>query len=343
MYFRFYRIVFMGELYCILKKGERQLDLTIPRIIAKEENKSVLGMWLRMMYSMIVTGCTFKEYYNLNFVKRTISNQKTFITSGSNLNAYSKLNDKSLYHIYINKDEFNEKYSDFISRDWIKLSGDKQEIYSFFKRHDGIIIKQKDGDSGKGITVVHNSNKLTDAEIDNLICRNETGIAEELLRNHHKLNELNESSLNTIRIITVRNGDKMDILFAGIRFGAKGCEIDNISTGGHIAPIDITNGKICGHSHTKKTVTMENNADNDHIGFQIPMWDELKEFLYKLTAVVPQMRYMAWDIAITEHGFAAIEGNHSSGNTVTQAHLGETEKGLRLKLNELMAQMDKLS
>ena len=141
-----------------------------------------------------------------------------------------------------------------------------------------------------------------------------------------------------MRIITFRNGAQMDILFAGIRFGAKGCEIDNISRGGRIAPIDVETGKICGQSNTKKTVTTNNEINDDHTGFQMPMWDELKEYLYKLTAVVPQMRYMAWDIAITNRGFVTIEGNHSSGNTVIQAHLGETQQGLRIKLNELIKQ-----
>ena len=341
MYFEFYRIVVIDELACIIKGRKRQCDLTIPRLIAKEEKKTALGMWLRMMLSLIVTGCTFKEYYNLNFVNRTLKNQKTFITSGSNLNAYSKLNDKSLYHIYINKDEFNEKYSEFIVRDWIRLSQDREQIYSFFKSHKDVIIKPRDGDSGKGITIVHDSNKLTVSEIDKLISGYESGIAEERLYNHPKLNELNESSLNTMRIITVRNGDKMDILFAGIRFGAKGSEIDNISMGGCIAPIDIVSGQICGQSHTKKNVTMGNEDNNNHIGFQIPMWDELNDYLYKLTAVVPQMRYMAWDIAVTKNGFAAIEGNHSSGNTVIQAHLGETQKGLRVKLNKFISQIKK--
>ena len=55
-----------------------------------------------------------------------------------------------------------------------------------------------------------------------------------------------------------------------------------------------------------------------------------------LTSVVPQMKYMAWDIAITENGFATIEGNHSSGNTVIQAHIGIEQEGLKTRLDRLM-------
>lgn len=341
MYFDFYRRIIIDELYFIKKGRERQYDLTIPRLIAKEEKKSVFFIWLKMMLSLLVTGCTFKEYYNLNFIKRTLKNQKTFTTTGSNINAYNKLNDKSCYHLYINKDEFNQTYEKFIARDWMRLSVEKEQIYAFFKRHHAVIIKPKDGDSGKGISIIHDSHKLTKAEIDNLICSNQSGIVEELLHNHPSLNELNESSLNTMRIVTVRNGDDMEILFAGIRFGAKGSEIDNISMGGHIAPIDLDSGKICGCSHTKKTVSTANEQDADHIGFQMPLWNELYAYLYDLTAVVPKMRYMAWDIAITPHGFAVIEGNHSSGNTVTQAHLGAKEPGLRAKLNKWMMRAQK--
>lgn len=330
----------MSEIHAIRHKGDRQLTLEVARIIAKEEGKSVFGVWLRMMRSLIFTGATFKEYYNLDFTHRTFKNQKTFITTGSNLKAYGKLNDKSLYHLYINKDEFNNRYRDFIARDWINLSSSREEIRAFFASHDGIIIKPKDGDSGKGITVVRDSNRLTDAEIDEITDKNRSGIAEQLLSNHPRLNELNPTSLNTMRVITVRDGDKARILFAGIRFGAKGCEIDNISKGGHIAPIDIESGRIFARSHTKKSVTQD-SAECDHIGFEIPMWSELSGYLDRLSAVVPEMRYMAWDIATTQDGFAVIEGNHSSGNTVIQAHLGRDEQGLRVKLEQIIRNMKK--
>lgn len=341
MYFKFFYSVLKGELVNIVKGKEKRCGFKIPRQIAKEEHKSVFGTWLKMMTSMLSTGCTFQEYYNLNFIHRTRKNQKTFITSGSNWEAYRLLNDPSLYHLYINKDEFNTKYADFIGREWIQLSRDKEQIYAFFRHYDDIILKPRNGDSGKGIQIIHQSKQLSDAEIDHLLAQYQSGIAEELVFNHPKLNELNPSSLNTMRIVTLRDGDRMDILFAGIRFGAKGKEIDNISTGGRVAPLDIASGKICGSSYTKKTVTDGSGDHDDHIGFQMPRWEELNDFLYRLTAVVPPMRYMAWDIAITDRGFAAIEGNHSSGNTVIQAHLGPQEQGLKVKLNAFIAQMKK--
>ena len=340
MYFRFYIYIVVEDFFNLLRRRNRQYTFEIPRMIAKEENKPIILVWLRMLCSLVLTGCTFKEYYNLSFSKRTLSNQRTFITTGSNMNAYSQLNDKACNHIFLNKDEFNTRFADYIVREWIRFSENKEVIYAFCKRHKDIIIKPVNGDSGRGITIVHNCNELTEAEIDQIIAKHRGDIAEEVLHNHPKLNELNPLSLNTMRVITVRKKDKLSILFAGIRYGAKGCEIDNISTGGYIAPIDIATGKICGESHAKRTVSAEEIKTENYIGFQIPMWERLTDYLYGLTAVVPQMKYMAWDIAITSTGIATIEGNHSSGNTVTQAHLDAKQQGLKTRLNEIIKQFE---
>lgn len=336
MYWYLFKRMLISDIKSFLHGDERELTFTLPRRIAKEEKKNAMIVYAKMLNSLLVTGCTFKEYYNLNFIKRSLRNQKTFITSGSNLIAYSMMNDASCNHIYINKDEFNTKYANFMAREWIRLSEDKQLVIDFFKRHKSVIIKPRAGDSGKGIFVIHNSSNLQPADIEKIISRNEDCLAEEVLYNHPELNTLNASSLNTLRVITIRNGEKLDILFAGIRYGAKGSEVDNISQGGYIAPIDIESGRICGLSYRKKTVAAKQSEDQNHEGFQIPLWDKLPEYLKRLTAVMPQMKYMAWDVAITENGFATIEGNHSSGNTIIQAHLGIEQEGLKIRLDMLM-------
>lgn len=336
MYWYLFKRMLISDIKSFLRGDERELAFTLPCRIAKDENRNAVIVYAKMLNSLLVTGCTFKEYYNLNFIKRSLRNQKTFITSGSNLIAYSMMNDASCYHIYINKDEFNTIYASFLAREWVKLSEDKQIVIDFFKRHKSVIVKPRAGDSGKGIYVIHNSSSLQPADIEKIISGNEDGIVEELLHNHSQLNALNSSSLNTLRIITIRKGEKLDILFAGIRYGAKGCEVDNISQGGYIAPINVESGRICGLSYTKKNVANNQHEDQNHEGFQIPFWDKLPEYLLDLTSVIPQMKYMAWDIAITENGFATIEGNHSSGNTIIQAHLGIEQEGLKTRLDILM-------
>ncbi len=37
------------------------------------------------------------------------------------------------------------------------------------------------------------------------------------------------------------------------------------------------------------------------VGFQIPFWNQIIELVKELAYVVPQVRYVGWNIAITEN------------------------------------------
>ncbi len=46
------------------------------------------------------------------------------------------------------------------------------------------------------------------------------------------------------------------------------------------------------------------------VGFQIPFWNQIIELVKELAYVVPQVRYVGWNIAITEKRPILIEGNY---------------------------------
>ena len=49
------------------------------------------------------------------------------------------------------------------------------------------------------------------------------------------------------------------------------------------------------------------------------MWDECKELVTEAAKVVPEVRYVAWDVAISrDYGPLLIEGNDYPGQDVTQ-------------------------
>jgi hypothetical protein len=171
--------------------------------------------------------------------------------------------------------------------------------------------------------------------------KNKEFIAEEVLKNHPKLEKLNSTSLNTIRIVTIRTKNSIEFIFAGLRIGVPGQVIDNISKGGGVAAIDIDKGVVISDPNTKKTISGENVYNNVFSikGFILPMWEETLNLVRTAALVLPEMRYIAWDVAITDKGPALIEGNHSSGNTVIQAHLGVNEEGLKPKVKAILKNM----
>ena len=44
---------------------------------------------------------------------------------------------------------------------------------------------------------------------------------------------------------------------------------------------------------------------------KIPMWDRVLEVVTEAAKKIPQIRYIGWDIAVTNDGVEFIEGNHA--------------------------------
>ena len=53
-------------------------------------------------------------------------------------------------------------------------------------------------------------------------------------------------------------------------------------------------------------------------GFAIPYWEEAKAMCLEASQVVPQMRYVGWDVAITPNGPVFVEGNNLPGYDILQ-------------------------
>ena len=54
------------------------------------------------------------------------------------------------------------------------------------------------------------------------------------------------------------------------------------------------------------------------VGFEIPRFDQLKEFVFSACKVIPTARLVAWDVAVTENDFEMVEGNYQGDPGVMQ-------------------------
>ena len=55
------------------------------------------------------------------------------------------------------------------------------------------------------------------------------------------------------------------------------------------------------------------------VGFELPDYTALKEYVLRLVKVVPQAWYVGWDIAITPNGYDLIEMNCPAGHDMFQS------------------------
>lgn len=331
----------MDTLYYIYKPIKRKDLMFISKKLSKDNGDWRIKIIIDMIACSLKYGCTWTEYGDLDFYYRNSAIRKTFITTFFNFKLYDKVNKKSKRNIFHDKILFLEKFHLFVKRDWININAESHEkVKAFVMKHAEVVAKESHGDSGKAVEVINISDFLDVDSMLEYICNHNFNLLEEKIKNHPLLEQLNKTSLNTIRVVTVRNQKDVNILFAGIRIGKKGAKIDNISQGGYVARIDIDTGKIDSKFYSKqssnKNVIAEEEYAINFLGYQLPKWNDVISSVKEAANVVPEISIVAWDIAITDSGIDFVEGNESFGSVIMQLYYKHNEEGLKPRLMRLL-------
>lgn len=214
-----------------------------------------------------------------------------------------------------NKKEFNTLFHQWIKRKWLCSENlSKVAFDEFAHKNNRFFVKPLSAQEGEGIKDYEN---ISQQEIDSLYesIKDKHVIIEEAIKQHPKLC-LGNQSVNTIRIITCLDSKgKAHILRAALRAGIGNAIVDNFSAGGVLYDIDVKTGiidnkGICSNGelyiyHPGSNICM--------LGFQIPNWNVLLQEVEEAAKLLPQCRFIGWDVAITEMGIELIEGNHNPG------------------------------
>ena len=98
--------------------------------------------------------------------------------------------------------------------------------------------------------------------------------------------------------------------------GVGNAVVDNFCAGGICYPIDENTGIIYGSGNDRTFTTeylIHPGTDIIMIGKVIPYWDKIIEMIKRAALVIPEVRLVGWDVAITSNGVQIIEGNHNPG------------------------------
>lgn len=214
-------------------------------------------------------------------------------------------------------------FNDFIHRDWIIADkGTAQvEIENFIKKHHVVIAKPNNGEQGHGVIKIVSDDRTAINELLSQ-CKKEPFVVEECLINTPEIAEINSSSLNTIRCYTfIDKYGKPHIMEIMLRVGLSGSHVDNWGSGGVGYCFDVETG-ICsqyGLDKLNRPYTYHPGSNYPMIGFKLPEFDKLKEYIYSLVKLAPSARYVGWDIAITPKGYDLVEMNCPGGHDFLQA------------------------
>lgn len=148
---------------------------------------------------------------------------------------------------------------------------------------------------------------------------------------HEEMARLYPLSINTLRIVTVRNlktGD-IDVWPSMLRMGANGNHIDNASKGGIVVNINPKDGSLSkeGFRYAKFGGRYKDHPET-HVEFEtfkIPFFEEVKRQAIYFHSMLRDIHSIGWDIAITDKGPAFIEGNDDWSIVQSQLNGGVRE------------------
>lgn len=227
--------------------------------------------------------------------------------------------ERSIWPVFQDKREFYKSFSEYLGRDWIIVGENtaEEEVLHFLQNKEGVFVKTPVSCGGKD---VHYFSSQTDAEKKRIFdfCKNGSVILEHRIEQCEELHCFsNYTSVNTLRIITIIDSSGNPRIAAAVfRIGRDGSAVDNYSSGGMSALVDIDTGIVYTQATNKKgkTYILHPDSGKQIVGFVIPEWERYKEFAVLLAKRYPTMRYVGWDIVKDKQGkMCVIEGNKDAG------------------------------
>ncbi len=291
-------------------------------VLKERSGKSRLWLLADMLRCGLRYNAGYMDYKIAEMYRLNDEQKRTVITRGVSNSIVRRMNDKAYWHYFDDKTEFNTLFAEEVGRQWLRSDEKMTEdqLRAFLSGRDSFLYKPLEGSSGVGIE------KFTRGDWENdfggfyrKIRGMGDAILEEIIVQHPEMARMCPTSVNTVRVATMLGDKQEGIVYAFLRIG-NGRVMDNVDQGGMAARVDLETGTLKTVAADKAGNVYERHpmTGTEIIGFAIPCWDEVKAMCEKAMRKVPQMRYVAWDVAVTADGPRFIEGNSFPSHAVPQ-------------------------
>lgn len=302
------------------------LDILYPKYGGGGGTESLEDAFYAWLYDFWVYGVNVREEYFYDFPHKTHEEKSKYITRSNRFRYYEMLNDREDSIIIKHKFKTYEKFSEYFKRDVIEITknDDYDAFVEFAHKHPKFIVKPDNLGLGMGIHIVDTSDKDLDALFKSFLNEIEVNrgkseeaessiVLEELIVQDEAFEKLYPKAVNIIRITTIMIDGAPKFLDAWLRVGMGGYDITAANLAELYCGVDIDTGVVATDGFTELYGSYEFHPDTNvrFKGYQIPKWDNLLKVSKELAYVLPSVRYVGWDMALTENGWVLVEGNEN--------------------------------
>jgi Sugar-transfer associated ATP-grasp len=191
---------------------------------------------------------------------------------------------------------------------------------------DKLVFKEIEGWGGKGVRIakLRLSRDIFCAPINREdyeplaeFCESVLGLSrggdwlvEEYFKQHSVMAQLNPTSVNTLRIwILERSATESVVVTAHARIGRGNMIVDNVTSGGIVAPIDLPTGVLqAGQDADVDRQLYPRHPDHGAPiqGIAVPYWNHVQSMGKRVLGVFPHLHFAGLDVAIGEAGPAVL-------------------------------------
>lgn len=168
-----------------------------------------------------------------------------------------------------------------------------------------LFIKNADAYFGCGSGVIYFNPKKTDfSTIEWIFSSRYDYVVQEAIVQHEVLAQINQSSVNTIRSLSLLKRDGTVKIYSSVlRMGRDGSKLDNTGAGGVSCGID-NDGKLKKIGFDRWGERIDKHPDS-HFVFEntiLPGFDKSIQLIKRIAPTIPHFRLVSWDIAIDQNG-----------------------------------------
>lgn len=299
-----------------------------------------------ILFCMFAYGFDVEEYVFFHLDKQPVHIRKMYLSKAERTCANLAMNEYPDTRIFNDKWESYKRLEKYYQRDAIVISNPIhfKRFSAFVKKHPVFVKKQVNQSCGRSIELVNSyCGEKNIKELFAQIIQEGKCILEEVITQSDRMSVFNESSVNTVRCVTLntKNGIKV-FPFSFLKCGRRGSFVDNGGAGGILIGINDENGMIDtdGFDEAGRRFACHPDSGVTFKGYQLPDWDQVHSLCKDAASEFSGLKYCSWDVAHTDKGWILVEGN-AFGMMVGQQMT--EERGIKADLQKYMEDMELLT
>lgn len=302
--------------FLLYQKKKKNAPIILKRFMGEVPADRKHDLLRKMRHAMVCYRWNFEEFFLFGYEDLSKEEIASFAPEFDKNVFCAKVNDEMDSSVYYSKWNTYSRFKKYYKRDvvQVKCLEDLQSIdfIAFVDRHHRFILKPESKSCGRGIRII-NTLSAEDAKqkLETVYRKGDTRfVLEELVVQSEEMARLHPESVNTVRIPTFRLDDRVHIFPPYLRMGQGSSFVDNAGSGGVFGLVDLETGRVyAACDEMGNSYEVHPNTKEKIIGFVVPRWKEAIALAKELITIVPSVRWVGWDLALTDDGWVLIEGN----------------------------------